>query len=615
MWQYDWHPPQASSGLARMEGNPRHIFERRPVQLSFAQPYYNPIPVGPGKVINEPIRLTAELRADRGAEVLLHGARRAKEVRRLPQEDKPRIQEAVEREEVQEAERAAKQQQQVRWWQTRDVVDFRDRMKTLKFNNMTFAPEQLLAAREVVVLNLTGCCLGDDQMSWISTFVQQNGTLRRLVLQGNKLTAAGVRNLHAGLASTRSLTDLDLSLNPVGDEGAAALLSSLGENMRHTKVRQLNLSTCGLTENCTYHLARLLREFKSVECLLLWRNSIGVSTNATPEYSGIRLLFDALRGTKTLRLLDLTCNAISEKCAADLATELERAAREVRVAAVDTKHRAARIHAMTDEIAQRKDAAMWDDEAVAVAALERELEAERAKYRAQLEQEAKAKQLKTTASAWRERVLEATGKQLIEPDQPPRLVLRGNSSVSPSTLRRLSAFFDVEMEVDYGEFVRRPRMYDNVIQPRRQVGEPYEFRPVPEDIEARRAWYDVLRFEDPFEREQRLERERRRRELDELRRQGYDGAGKFDQTQVAKREDDGVAISALKAAPRAVPETARRAQRVDPVQAGPEVVIGTSVSPMPSPRSRSADIHVAPVQALPRGARAALARAKAQSRV
>lgn len=548
MWQYDWHEPQPLDGAIKPDGNLRNIFEKRAAPLCFTQKYYSPHMWGPDRVLNEPQRLTAQLRADRGNEALIFGARRWREARALKHEFPDRIAAANKREDEAHAERIRRTGgEKVRWWHTRHALSQRDSLKTVKMCNFSFNPERLVSSKEVVILNLTGCRLGDQELVWVSTFMQQNNTLRRLILQGNDITPKGIDQLAPGIAEAFSLIEIDFGMNPIGDHGLANLVVALSVNIRKMIISKLGLGACNLTPAATYHLVRLLRDFQTMQCLLLWRNNFGSSGSqytgpdvtksagrtmqkqaGDDDMAGIGVLLEELRVNKNVRLVDLTSTNLSEGPLGQFATELERQAREKRIADVEHKSRAQRIVTMNDELERRREEAVFDDEKFAIIALEKELEAERAKFQEQLEMQETEKKKRTVFAIWRDKVMAASGRELIEMKRHVRLVLRCNPSVTPSTIKRLGTFVDVEERADYDEFLKRPRIYDNIVLPRRQVMAPgYSFCQPFDDYASNESkrWYDPFRFEDEYEREQRLRREQKRQELLELQRKGYDGAG------------------------------------------------------------------------------------------
>jgi hypothetical protein len=505
---------QRLDGHVTTHGNDRDVFERRKAPLCFTQPYYSPVISGDLKIENEPRRMTDESRGDRGKEVVLFGARRQKEVRRLPSEFKDKIKDAGDR--IKEEEAAGKKHQKLRWWHTRANEEQRDLLKTMKFQNTTFSPEGLLNAKDIVVLNMTGCAVGNEAMSWVSTFLQQNHTLRRCILQGNKLTADGIMNLYPGLRATHSLTDLDVSLNPIGDEGMNHLVSAFSENLRNTKIAKINVSTCDLSPSSGYHLSRLIRDFKSMEVVLAWRNRIGCPTDS--EMAGVNLILDELCATTRIKLMDLSCNNLSEDIVARHATMMEQVARKKRLEDIEKHKRAGKIDVMTSEVLAMRSKELWEDEKVELLGMERELELEKKKYREQLDQDAKSKKMKQKDFEWRAKIKEWTGRELIDTEHKVRLVVNGNHSITPMTRQRLAQFYDVSTQVDYNEFIDRPRKYDALIKPRRQVGDEYVFIADAGGADA----HNVFDFESDMLRRERLEREARSKEMDELRSRGID---------------------------------------------------------------------------------------------
>ena len=534
------HVTQQTSTFMKVHGNDCHMFERRQAPLCFVQPYFHHVPLGPEKVLKVPRRMTTEMFEDRGNEALLYAGRRLNDCRRLQFEDKDRIKETTERDRLAREQRNARPQDSLRWWQTRAALEERDLLRTLQAQNGRFKPELLLNAKDIVICNLTGCKLGDEAMNWVSTFVSQNGTLRRLNLQANKITVDGVNNLYAGLRETKSLIDLDISLNPLGDDGLAALVGAFTENMRFTKIQKLNLSTCDLSPSACYHIQRLIRDFPTLEVLLLWRNRLGVVTagdasqktsnyggaagnassgvfgSASGDYlvTGLQLILDELKHNTTLLHLDLSCNNIGELIFSQHATMKEQEARQSRLAEIDQHKKRSKIDILTTQVEEMRRTATYEDEKIVLANMEAELAGERARYRQELEQEkAKAKQKKDAETQYRELMKATTGRTLIDVKRKLRIVLAGNPSVQPQTFARLKPFYDLTTVADYEAFVSAPRKFDNIVRSYRRPGDFNAEKP---------ETYNVFDFEDELLIKERQQREARTKEMEELRRKGYD---------------------------------------------------------------------------------------------
>jgi hypothetical protein len=75
-----------------------------------------------------------------------------------------------------------------------------------------------------------------DQLALLSAAVMCNTTVRRLVLDYNRLGAAGATQLAAGLAVNTTLTSLGIKGTEVGPVGLAALVTALKSNETLTEI-------------------------------------------------------------------------------------------------------------------------------------------------------------------------------------------------------------------------------------------------------------------------------------------------------------------------------------------------------------------------------------------
>jgi Leucine-rich repeat (LRR) protein len=99
----------------------------------------------------------------------------------------------------------------------------------------------------VLKINLSNCGLGDGSFSILAQNVgSRNRTLEKLNLAMNLITSTGVGVLFETMEqSSHPITDLDLSNNSIGSEGAIHLARSLGKNALPNLAR-LSLSRCDI---------------------------------------------------------------------------------------------------------------------------------------------------------------------------------------------------------------------------------------------------------------------------------------------------------------------------------------------------------------------------------
>ena len=465
-----------SHGAKFVHGNELSVIEKRVDKLRWVQPLFVT-----ERVDYEPHRPTYDMLRLRSEETLAYGRRKMTEVRKLKHEFTDKIKEMEARKKREEAERqGGGMKQRHRWWHRKTAVELRDPLKMLRFNNLTFKPEELMSTKDIVILQLTGCKLGDAGMSWVSAFMQASYSLKRICLQANKIGVEGAKELFLGLRTTKTLMEFDISMNPIGDDGCAVLCNALSENARWSRVYTVNMSCCKLGPSAAYHLARLIRDFKPLQSLLLWRNNLGCMTPM--KIGGVASILEELRSTSNLKLLNLSCNVISDADASSHANAREIELRRRSMLEMERKLHQNRVDELQKEIRIKRREAVWDDQRVQIATMEKELEQERSRLRVAASLEAKSRTAAQRAEMdYQARVKNALNADLIVNKVKPRLILTGNFSIRRTTLLRLAKFYDLDTIPNATEFVERRRRFDNVVASRRQLGEPYEG---PRDIDA-----------------------------------------------------------------------------------------------------------------------------------
>jgi Leucine-rich repeat (LRR) protein len=116
-------------------------------------------------------------------------------------------------------------------------------------------------------INLSSCCLGDDDVSILAqTLVSRNTTLRKLALENNSITSTGVGVgvlLETMEHSSHHIADVDLRHNTIGNEGASLLARSL-ENNALPKLTRLSISHCGIDDDGFIALVSALEQNTSL---------------------------------------------------------------------------------------------------------------------------------------------------------------------------------------------------------------------------------------------------------------------------------------------------------------------------------------------------------------
>ncbi|XP_078061057.1 NACHT, LRR and PYD domains-containing protein 3 [Mustelus asterias] len=137
--------------------------------------------------------------------------------------------------------------------------------------------------------------------------------IRKLDLYGNALTDSCAEDLASALSTNRSLIDLNLGYNKLGDSGVKLL--SVALRNPDCKIQKLDLYGNDLTDSCAEDLASALSTNRSLIDLYLGSNNLGDS--------GVKLLSVALRNPDCkIQKLDLGHNALTDSCAEDLASAL-----------------------------------------------------------------------------------------------------------------------------------------------------------------------------------------------------------------------------------------------------------------------------------------------------
>ncbi|XP_038656835.1 NACHT, LRR and PYD domains-containing protein 3-like [Scyliorhinus canicula] len=163
-------------------------------------------------------------------------------------------------------------------------------------------------------LRLSSNNLEDAGMKVLSAALKKpDCKIQKLDLDENALTASCADDLAAALSANRSLTDLELSRNNLGDSGVKLLSVALRDPA--CKIQRLCLSDNTLTDSCAQDLTSALSANWTLKDLELGWNKLGDS--------GVKLLSEALRNPECkIRKLELYENDLSDCGAKDLASAL-----------------------------------------------------------------------------------------------------------------------------------------------------------------------------------------------------------------------------------------------------------------------------------------------------
>ncbi|KAJ1159204.1 hypothetical protein NDU88_011872 [Pleurodeles waltl] len=132
----------------------------------------------------------------------------------------------------------------------------------------------LRSNRYLLHLNLSYNPLGDIGLYWFCDALKQRGNrLQKIDTSGCRITGVACSYLAASLRSNRSLLELNLGHNELGDAGVSLLCDVLKQP--DNQLQKIKLVCCYFTHWCCGHLARALKTNLSLTELDLSRNNIG----------------------------------------------------------------------------------------------------------------------------------------------------------------------------------------------------------------------------------------------------------------------------------------------------------------------------------------------------
>ncbi|XP_078528559.1 NACHT, LRR and PYD domains-containing protein 12-like isoform X2 [Lissotriton helveticus] len=186
--------------------------------------------------------------------------------------------------------------------------------QTLKMSGINFGPEVQEIMRPGLIncstLRLICCKMGvePDISVLLEVLTDPQSRLKELSLNGCEITVATCAALAAALRSSRSLLDLDLNCNKLGDAGATVLCDGL----KHpdTRLQKIHLYLCGITGASCAALAAVLCSNRSLLDLDLEQNKLGDA--------GASLLWEALKhpDTRLQKIRLIFCGITGASCAA-----------------------------------------------------------------------------------------------------------------------------------------------------------------------------------------------------------------------------------------------------------------------------------------------------------
>eukprot|EP01147_Barroeca_monosierra_P005003 gene5003-6952_t len=178
----------------------------------------------------------------------------------------------------------------------------------------------------LVSLQLMGCSLDDDAVSALASALKNkpNG-FQRLNLYNNHITDIGVEKLVSVVKLSESLEEIDLGMNPIGDNGAIALSEFLHKD---TVLRSFRLSSIQASASGFHELITGLM-MSSVE-------HVDLSKNVNMGYLAIQAVGMGLAMMKNLAHLDLSLCPLGDEGTAYVQSSLQICPTLRSLALVDT---------------------------------------------------------------------------------------------------------------------------------------------------------------------------------------------------------------------------------------------------------------------------------------
>ena len=147
-------------------------------------------------------------------------------------------------------------------------------------------------------LNLSNCALNNDCVQYITTGLEKNSSLKVLNSSYNQITCCKIFEV---LQQNKCLECLDVSNLKLLGGGIRALMNLIKHT---TTLRTINLSHCGITDDCVKCIAVGFEQNKSLKELDISHNRI------TAE--GAICLFDTLQSNRCLEKLSLVGNELHD---------------------------------------------------------------------------------------------------------------------------------------------------------------------------------------------------------------------------------------------------------------------------------------------------------------
>ena len=132
------------------------------------------------------------------------------------------------------------------------------------------AIEKMLNVNKTLkVLNLYGCRLTNEVVSYFANGIAQNHSVRKVILCSNNISSTGAERVFRSLEYNTSLEELDLSENSQLADGDSEAVGCATERMLKVNrtLKALNLSGCNVTDSIVKHILTALMKNTSLVTL------------------------------------------------------------------------------------------------------------------------------------------------------------------------------------------------------------------------------------------------------------------------------------------------------------------------------------------------------------
>ena len=163
----------------------------------------------------------------------------------------------------------------------------------LSSNSITSIMNCILQNNAIRTLRMSSSQFSVDNCTSLSSILQQPMCqLRKLHIANCNIDSGGALQLAAGLTHNQSLEVINISDNPIGDTGAAALCDAISNN---TILQYLYMESCEITSKGFIEVSSSLT---SLPTLFMGGNSLGMD--------GAKAVSKMITDNNTLKLLDLS---------------------------------------------------------------------------------------------------------------------------------------------------------------------------------------------------------------------------------------------------------------------------------------------------------------------